>query len=153
MENPEFCPRCRLLGPAHETESECITAQQEAMIKQKKSSESLALALATNFFAVLESLVADPDCGIPYTTRDPETGKVKVLHSSQVQGVMSAIFLKYQSQGDWSPWNELKEELRQEQLLNKRFKGLLEECLDRFDILPKEFIDRAMRLLHPEGEE
>ena len=127
------CKVCGLrLEPApgfygHRESIDCIEALRMVNKEQKRVYGKLSLSLSTRFFAILEELANDPECGVQYYTRNEETGEKTHLGHAAVKGVMAAIFAKCQELGDWSPMQALQGELKDEQELNVRFENLLEK--------------------------
>ena len=154
MTIPEHCDRCKLMGEQHESKLDCIEGLRAAIKKQNEVSKQIATVVLTRMFTVLEDLSRDPTVNaVQYTARLPD-GSVKVLHGSQVSGVMAAIFTRFEEMGDWSPMTMVQEELRAEQAQNKRF----EETLERVTKALKSrnfpgdqaLIEEAKKLLYPD---
>jgi len=94
------------------------------MLAQKKSAEQLGIDISTRFYAIMEDLAHDPRVsGVRYHRHNLDTKEKVEMHPQQVVGVMSAIFIKYQQMGDWSPMTRLQDELRKEQELNARLEN------------------------------
>jgi hypothetical protein len=149
------CTVCGLrLNPGsdgHKEDIDCINALRMANKMQSEVNARSQLALSTRFFAIMEELVHDPDCGVQYYTHNEETGEKTHLGYSTVVGVMAAIFGKFQQMGDWSPQENLKKELKDEQVLNLRMQELLIEVeqLDGKEI-PRSLELAIESFLHPD---
>lgn len=150
------CRKCGLrLEPApgeygHRKDIDCIKALRLANKEQKEVAQRLSLSLSTRFFAILEELAHDPECGVQYYTCDKDTGEKTHLGHASVKGIMAAIFTKFQEMGDWSPMQALQGELKDEQELNVRFENLLEK-VHQADGAPLalELRRQVEELLHP----
>ena len=112
---------------AHKDTQLLLKTAEDMLEEQKEVAQRLSLSLSTRFFAILEELAHDPECGVQYYTCDKDTGEKTHLGHASVKGIMAAIFTKFQEMGDWSPMQALQGELKDEQELNVRFENLLEK--------------------------
>jgi hypothetical protein len=134
-ENETPCPTCRLLIPSgtkHESFSVCIHALQAAMLRQKRSAESIGYEVSVRFLAILEELALHPDAGVPYKMLAEGT-QVEDVPPQQVGGIFAAILLRYRDVCDWAPLAEAREMARAATAELIMARGLLEEAL-KWDI-------------------
>ena len=105
----KHCNFCNLIlegGATHATHVICIQAMQVAMLNQRRAAEGMGQAISAQFLSILEQLAAN---------------------SGDTGGLFRTILSEYRAMGDWSLIDELRENLKAELLLNKRFQDVLAE--------------------------
>lgn len=136
-DGPAFCENCGVPLPegiTHDGMEQCIAELRKALARQTRAAEGLAFEVSTRIYGILENLAHDPSLGgVPFSVREPSTGKVLVLHNQTVSGIMTAIFREYEKAGDWSPLADKKKELAQTHDGARRLFGLLQSVVELAD--------------------
>lgn len=170
-EELHLCEKCNVKWDRlHESERDCIedlhlalVNQSEDFVERRRSWRDTGTQIATRYLAILQELELEPECGVQYLVMDypPEPMahpddpvRPTVAYATQVQGIFAAIRKKFEEACDWSPLLEAREELRKEQILNRRMEKLLiqveSQAFKTGTMTDPEFAAELKALLHPE---
>jgi hypothetical protein len=134
-----LCTVCKVKWDrTHECQKDCIEDLRNALVQQskvlvenKRSSTDQGSIIATRFLQIVEELC-------------------------ETDGQYQAIKEKYIAMCDWSPLTEAREELRKEQILNRRMEKLLiqveAQAFRTGTMTTPEFASELKALLHPDDE-